>query len=159
MTDSPDPSLRALERFILDHIPLARAMDLRVAAGDGAVMALEAPLAPNINDKGCAFGGSLTCLMTLAGWSLLELALQHHGVHCDIYVADSEVRYLTPVWGDFRAEARLVAGTDWDGFLATLDARGKARVEAACEVRERGSAVIAATLRARFVARRAPPTG
>jgi thioesterase domain-containing protein len=157
MTDSPDPSLPTLERFILDHIPLARAMDLRVAACDGAVLALDAPLAPNVNDKGCAFGGSLTCLMTLAGWSLVELGLQRHGVDCDIYVADSDVRYLAPVWTDFRAEARFAPGSDWDSFLATLAARGKARVEMACEVREHGGAVVAATLRARFVAKRTPP--
>jgi thioesterase domain-containing protein len=95
--------------------------------------------------------------MTLAGWSLVELGLQRHGVDCDIYVADSDVRYLAPVWSDFRAEARLVPGTDWTSFLATLAARGKARVEVACEVRERGGAVVAATLRARFVAKRTPP--
>lgn len=159
MTGTPE-SLRDLERFILDHIPLARAMELQVAACDGDMLALDAPLAPNVNDKGCAFGGSLTCLMTLAGWSLVELALQRHGIDCDIYVADSDVRYLAPVWADFRAEARLEPGSNWDTFLATLAARGKARVEAQCIVRERDGATIAATLRARFVAKRTlPPAG
>ena len=51
------------------EIPLARAMALTVAGYDGATLALAAPLAPNGNDKGCAFGGSLASLMTLAGWA------------------------------------------------------------------------------------------
>ena len=56
-----------LTRFIRDEIPLARAMDLELLAHDGDRLALRAPLAPNVNDKGCAFGGSLVSLMTLPG--------------------------------------------------------------------------------------------
>lgn len=156
MTGTPE-SLRDLEHFILGHIPLARAMELQVAASDSDMLALDAPLAPNVNDKGCAFGGSLTCLMTLAGWSLVELALRRHGIDCDIYVADSDVRYLAPVWTDFRAEARLAPGSSWTSFLATLAARGKARLETQVSVRERDGSTVAATLRARFVAKRTPP--
>jgi thioesterase domain-containing protein len=152
VNDLPAP-LRTLERFIREQIPLARAIDVRAAAHDGDMLALDAPLAPNVNDKGCAFGGSLVSVMTLAGWSLVELALQARGIDCDVYVGNSEVRYLVPVWSDFRAEARLDAGADWDRFFATLAERGKARAEVSCIVHEQGSATVAATLRARFVAK------
>src|SRR5690606_6825838 len=69
----PESLAAALERELLAEIPLARAMQLSVAAYDGATLALAAPLAPNGNDKGCAFGGSLASLMTLAGWGLAHL--------------------------------------------------------------------------------------
>ena len=46
--------------------------------------------------------------MTLAGWGLVKLALDRQGRDCDIYVQDSDVRYLAPVWNDFDAVARLV---------------------------------------------------
>jgi thioesterase domain-containing protein len=156
----PSAPLRALERFILEQIPLARAIDRRVAAHDGDMLALDAPLAPNVNDKGCAFGGSLTSVMTLAGWALVELALQARGIHCDVYVGATEVRYLTPVWSDFRAEARLdaEAGADWERFFTTLAERGKARVDVLCSVHERDNATVAATLRARFIAKCAAAT-
>ena len=68
-------SATALEHELLAEIPLARAMALRVAAYDGDSLALAAPLAPNVNDKGCAFGGSLASLMTLAGWGVIRLAV------------------------------------------------------------------------------------
>lgn len=144
---------RALERFILDGIPLARAMQLELLAHDGQVLVLGAPLAPNVNDKGCAFGGSLTGLMTLAGWALVELMLREHGTRCDVFVADSTVRYLAPVWDDLRAEACLDAGSDRRVFLDTLDARGKSRVQIASTIVLPGGG-IAATLEARFVAKR-----
>ena len=78
-------------------------------AHDGDELALSAPLAPNINDKGCAFGGSLVSLMTLAGWGLIVLKLGALDRDCDVYVQDSSVRYLAPVWSDFIARARLAA--------------------------------------------------
>ena len=111
-------SATALERELLDEIPLARAMALRVAAYDGASLALAAPLAPNVNDKGCAFGGSLASLMTLAGWGVIRLAVAARGPECGIYVQDSSIRYLAPVWGDFEAVARLADGESFEAFFA-----------------------------------------
>lgn len=148
-----DADAHELIRFIRDKIPLARAMDLELLAHDESRLALRAPLAPNINDKGCAFGGSLVSLMTLAGWGLVELALRARGQHCDVFVGASSVRYLQPAWTDFHAEARLADGADWSDFFDTLQARGKARIEVACRV-PAADGQPAATLSARFVAKR-----
>src|SRR6187402_2429596 len=112
MTSITD-DLASLERFILDGIPLARAMQVHLAGFDGEHLAMTAPLGPNINDKACAFGGSLATLMTLACWALVEAVLRRRGSDCDIFVADSTVRYLAPVWTDLRAEARLAPGAKW----------------------------------------------
>lgn len=139
------------ERALLADIPLARAMALRVHAHDGDTFALAAPLAPNINDKGCAFGGSLVSLLTLAGWGLIVLKLGALGRDCDVYVQDSAVRYLAPVWSDFIARARLVEGESWAAFAETLAARGRARLRVACAV-TLADGSDACTLEARFVA-------
>jgi thioesterase domain-containing protein len=144
---------QSLVSFIRTNIPLARVLDIELLAYDGERLALAAPLAPNVNDKGCAFGGSLVSLMTLAGWGLVELALRARGEDCDVFVGESTVRYLSPLWDDFRAEARLAEGADWTAFFATLAARGKARIEVACAV-PGDDGQPAATLTARFVAKR-----
>jgi thioesterase domain-containing protein len=144
------------EQQLLADIPLARAMQLRVADWSEDRLRLAAPLAPNINDKGCAFGGSLASLMTLVGWGLIVLRLRALGRSCDIYVQDSMVRYMAPVWTDFVAEAQLAEGESWDVFLAMLEQRGRARLRVVCRVPlDDGSA--AATLEARFVAIAAAP--
>jgi thioesterase domain-containing protein len=153
MTESDDEKpAQALLDFIRTHIPLARAMDVRLHACEDDRLVLAAPLAPNVNDKNCAFGGSLVGLMTLAGWALVELALRRRGLDCDVYVADSSVRYLAPVWHDFRAEAHLAADAHWPDFFAALAERGRARVTVDCRVPGEGDAP-AATLAARFVAK------
>jgi len=146
-----DHAAAAFEHELLADIPLARAMALSVAGYDGRTLTLAAPLAPNVNDKGCAFGGSLASLMTLAGWGLLKLAVDARGVDCDIYVQDNAVRYLAPVWQDFTAVAQLDEDGSFDEFFAALAARGKGRLRVRCRVPlpDGGDA---ATLEARFVA-------
>jgi thioesterase domain-containing protein len=147
----PAASCAALERELLADIPLARAMALSVEGCDGASLTLAAPLAPNVNDKGCAFGGSLASLMTLAGWGLLKLAVDARGLPCDIYVQDSAIRYLAPVWQDFRAVARLAEGERFEDFFAALATRGKGRLRVRCAV-PLADGGEAAALDARFVA-------
>lgn len=146
-----DARTAQLEAHILQHIPLTRAMGLHIGRYSGTELEMTAPLAPNINDKGCAFGGSMTALLTLAGWGLIELGLRGAGLHCDIFVGDSQVRYREPVWGELRGIARFVEGDALARLLAALRAGGKGRVDVACEIA--GSAAPAATLTARFFAR------
>lgn len=146
-----DAAAAALERDILGKIVLARAMAISVVAYDGESLTMAAPLAPNVNDKGCAFGGSLVSLMTLAGWGLVKLALDRHGRDCDIYVQDSDVRYLAPVWNDFEAVARLVDRESFAAMIDALAARGRARTRVRCVV-PLPDGTAAATLEARFIA-------
>ena len=155
MPDFPASDARAaalaLERELLAAIPMARAMALSVARYDGDSLTVAAPLAPNVNDKGCAFGGSLASLMTLAGWGLIKLALDARGMHGEIYVQDSTIRYRAPVWQDFSTVARLAEGDTFAGFFEALALRGKGRLRIRCVVPlpDGGEA---ASLDARFVA-------
>lgn len=144
---------QALVTFIRDSIPLARTMGLELGSYDGEKLVLNCPLAPNVNDKGCAFGGSLTSLMTLACWGVVELALRQRGEDCDVYVGQSTVRYLDPVWGDFQAEAQPAEAASWEAFFATLSIRSRARIAVSCQVPGEGGKP-AATLEAQFVAKR-----
>ena len=160
MNTVPEQAGEAAQRliqFIRDEIPLARAMDLQLRHHDADMLSLWAPLAPNVNDKGCAFGGSLVSLMTLSGWALVELALRQRGIECDVFVAESGVRYLAPLWRDFCSEARLTPDAQWDTFFDTLAARGRARIAVECIVPGTDGRP-AATLEARFVAKRREPT-
>jgi thioesterase domain-containing protein len=147
------PLAQDLIDFTRSHIPQADVMGLRLGSYDGDRIAIDAPLKPNINDKGCAFGGSLASAMTLAGWSLVELALRRRGLDCDVFVAESTVRYLSPVWSDFRSEAWVGPESDWETFFGTLQARGRARIEIVAEV-PGDDGRPAAAMTGRFVAKR-----
>ena len=129
-----DAGLAALEAHYQAMPPVA-AMQLRIAGFDGDCLRLEAPLLRHVNDKGCAFGGSLVSLMTLAAWGLVTLRLQQAGLPADVFVADSQVRYLAPLYDDLDAEARLAVDVDWERFLSDLRERGRASVSVEACVR------------------------
>lgn len=143
-------ALAALDAHYQAMPPVA-VMGIAIRGYDGARLRLHAPLARHVNDKGCAFGGSLVSLTTLAGWGLVTLGLHAAGIEADVFVADSEVRYLQPLFADLDAEAELADGVDWDAVLASLRERGRARVGVIARVRLPDGGV-ATEARARFVA-------
>jgi thioesterase domain-containing protein len=143
-----------LERTILESIPLARAMDLSVLEYDGNRLALNAPLASNVNDKGCAFGGSMVSLMTLAGWGLVNLKLGEAECSAEVFIADSTVSYLDPLWDELVAEAAADQGQDWTEFLQDFQKRGRARIGIAIEMTSVQGGAVVCKMSARFVAKR-----
>lgn len=136
----------------LSAIPQTRAMQLQLAACDGESLLITAPLAPNINDKGSAFGGSLASIATLAAWSFVSVTLLEAGFDAEVYVQDSTIRYLAPLYDDLRAEARLATDQNWKGFLAAFAQKGKARASLIAQLHSADGG-IACVLEGRFVAK------
>ena len=144
-----DP-LAALEQRMRAMPPVA-ALGVRVQACDVGSLTLSAPLARNLNDKGSAFGGSQSALLTLAAWALTTLRLGEWGREADVYVQDSSVRFLAPLHDDLEARAWLAPGQDWEAFFAAFVARGKARIALESEMRDRAGRVVT-RFEGRFVA-------
>lgn len=142
--------LEGLAAHYLAMPPVAALQPLIQHWQDG-VLRLCAPLAANVNDKGCAFGGSLTSLMTLAAWGLVYLELVQQGIDADIFVADSRVRYLKPVFEDLRVVACFDAAGERAALLDALRRQGRAsiRVQARTVLADGG---VAATFVGRYVA-------
>ena len=91
--DALTSSLAALQD-VLDCMPAVRAMQIRLDGYADGVLRITAPLVANVNDKGNAFGGSLASVLTLSGWALVSLRLRLAGHDAEVYVADSNLRYL-----------------------------------------------------------------
>ncbi len=53
-----------LQTYLHTHIPLSKAMEVEVVQATPDIIELRAPLAPNINHRGTAFGGSISTLAT-----------------------------------------------------------------------------------------------
>ncbi|MFZ5723881.1 MAG: YiiD C-terminal domain-containing protein [Pseudomonadota bacterium] len=128
-----------LEQRILAGIPLARAMQVRLLSFDGERVVLEAPFAPNVNDKGTGFAGSLATLVTLSGWSLATLLAEgalsgtaFAAARCEAAVYRSELEFLRPVRETLRAEAWLA--TPASRLRDTLLAGRRAKLAVAAEL-------------------------
>ena len=93
--------------------------------------------------------------MTTTGWGVASVLLAEAGVDADIYVADSRVRYLKPVYEDLVVEARLETaggeGAQAIDLPATVRAQGRAsfRINARTLLADGASAAV---LAGRYVA-------
>ncbi len=153
MTDLATDPLISLQHK-LDSMPPARAMGFRATRYDTDGLRLSGPLEANVNDKGCAFGGSLAGLLTLSAWGLVNVRLAEAGFDdAEVYVQDSHLRYLAPLYGELHADARLADGEQWETFLAAYRNRGKARATMTAQVTLPDGSP-ATTLEGRFVALR-----
>jgi thioesterase domain-containing protein len=81
-----DPSLTELRRILAEQIPLAGQLGITAVGIEQGALILSAPLATNRNHEGTAFGGSLNAIATLAGWSVVWLALREAGLDGSVVI-------------------------------------------------------------------------
>lgn len=118
----------SLEHYLHEHIPLSRAMAVRVVSITEDSVVLGAPLAPNINHRDTVFGGSASAVAILSAWCLLHLRLTALGHPSRVVIHRNTMDYLAPIAGDFTARSALAAGQDWDKFMNMLTRKGIGRI-------------------------------
>ena len=147
---------RALDAYLREAIPLYDAMGASVEHADFESVVIAAPLAPNSNHQGTAFGGSIECLATLACWGWLWTRLQPEHAGAALVVAHADIDYLKPVTGAFSARCDAPPPVEVDAMFATLARKGRARVNLESIVAD-ASSVVCARYAGRFVARGSDP--
>ena len=109
--------LNAFETECRRDIPLLTAMHLSFVDFDNLTLGMEAPLAPNINNKGTAFGGSIASICLFGGWAVATLAFMDHDVHnTEIVVFKNEMTFERPARGHLVVKVTM----DPDEFAACL---------------------------------------
>lgn len=132
----------ALRRYLHEHIPLSVAMGVEPRVVSDDEVRLAAPLGPNVNHRGTAFGGSIAALAVLAGWGWLRARLDGRTPLPRLVVQQQTVDFLSAGHADLVATCRAPPAEAWDRFLRTLERRGRARLDLAVEVHA-GDALVA----------------
>lgn len=132
----------ALDIFIAKHLPTAQHMQISVDDYDGFSLRLHAPLAPSINDKLTAFGGSLYVMAVMACWGMVYMRCVDYGLDPDIVVAEASIKYLKPVTGDIVASSMVAEEKNWATFFERFDERGKAKIDLSSEIRVNGEIAV-----------------
>jgi thioesterase domain-containing protein len=119
---------KELETFLRSRIPLSAAMAVEVRTASPSAVVIFAPLAPNLNHRDTAFGGSVSAVAILAAWSVLYVRMQVEGLAGRIVIRRNAVSYDRPVADGFTATATAPDATDWARFRATLARNRTARI-------------------------------
>jgi thioesterase domain-containing protein len=118
---------------------LARHIGIVVESADDASVVLRAPLAPNANYKGTAFGGSLYSVAVLAGWAWATRYLETRHLHADVVIQESSTRFLAPVEGELRACAAAPSEAQIAKFCRMLQRAGRGRIRLRVEIKFGGT--------------------
>jgi len=146
-----------LRDYLLSNIPLTAAMGVEVRAESRERVVLAAPLAPNINHQGTAFGGSVAALATLAAWSLVRVRLGSSGRTANVVIQRSSMEYAAAIDGELRAVCEFSDDALWQQTIERLDRRGRARLELQSHLEHAGET--AARFTGTFVLLRASEAG
>ncbi len=132
-----------------EQVPLITHMGIDVVGWDGATVQVEAPLGPNLNTHGTAFGGSLYCVGAMTGWSALHLTLMDAGHLPSVWLAKGEVEYLKPVRGTLRASTTISEDLRQQ-WLSEFEAKGRVKAHIEIAIAEQGQDAV--RMRALYVA-------
>ena len=120
-------NLDRVRQRLQQQLPLIEHMGIDIVSWDGEVVRVRAPLAPNLNVHGTAFGGSLFSVGAMTGWSAVLLTFMDAGHSPHVWLADSRIDFILPVRGDLNAEARI--GTEWrQQLLQEFESTGRVNV-------------------------------
>jgi len=132
---------------------MSRELGLTLDRYEYRCLRASAPLAPNINHKQTAFGGSLYSVAVLTGWALVNLRLSEHEMalqqRAEVVIYHSEMSYLAGVNQDFHAQATQSAPLQEQRFIQRLLRHGKASCLETIEIFQQD--VVKARLSAKYV--------
>lgn len=118
-----------LEATLHREIPLSAAMGVSVLHADAALVRLGAPLDPNINHEGSAFGGSGAALAMLAGWSTVHLRMSGLAPGSRTVIHSQSMVFSRPIVTDFEAVCVAPPGAQWDRMDRAVARGRRGRIE------------------------------
>ena len=120
--------LKQFEAECRKDIPLLTAMDLSFGDYADLTLTMQAPLAPNINNKGTAFGGSIASICLFAGWAVATIAFVEHGIrNTEIVVYKNEMTFERPARGNLTVNAYMKPA-DFNACLSRLKTGDAGRI-------------------------------
>jgi thioesterase domain-containing protein len=124
--------------YLACYVPLCQAMHARLERCDGTILCMKAPLSPNINDKGTAFGGAMAAIAFLTGWAMTRILLIEHNEVAEIVISSSTLRFLHPVREEIVAECKWPELPKIERFIDGYRQYGKASWRLGVTIRTTG---------------------
>ena len=132
-----------LQNKLHTEIPLTKLMQLTIENYSNTELITTAPLSININDKGTAFGGSLSTITIISSWSLCWLISQELGFDSkNIVVIKNENSYLKPVAKDIVCYTTKPSNEEIEVLRKKLETKGSASIKIKSQIIEDGEVCV-----------------
>ncbi len=149
-----DMTLEELECLIVEKMPITQHLEFSLVADEEGRVRASAPLQPNTNHMGSAFGGSLSMLATVTGWAMMhqvvEEAVEDVKRRVEVMIQESDIEYLRPVYENISVICERPDEDALERFQQMLDRWGRARLDLKCKIDAAGERAV--TFIGRYVA-------
>lgn len=126
-----------LQKKLHAQIPMTRLMKLRIDEYNNNELITSAPLDININDKGTAFGGSLSTITIISSWSLCWLICEELGIKNEnIVVIKNETNYKRAVTKDIICYTIKPTKKEIDILKEKLERKGSGSIKISSSIIE-----------------------
>lgn len=117
-----------IREYLNEHIPITKALGVEPVQFNRNVVIFSAPLSSNINHRSTAFGGSISSILIITGWSYLRLIFDEEEKIPTIVISSSNTKFLKPITSDFTSHLILPDMADLNKFLEIYHRFGKSRI-------------------------------
>lgn len=122
--------IKKLENKLHNEIPLTKLMDIKINTYNDKELITTAPLKININDKGTAFGGSLSTMTIISSWSMCWLISQELNIDSkNIVVIKNENSYRKPVTKDILCYTQKPSPKEIENVAQKIKEKGSASLK------------------------------
>ncbi len=141
-----EAALEELERLIVDEMPITQHLEFSLARDEQGRLCASAPLQPNANHMGSAFGGSLSMLATVTGWAMMhevvQDAVEDMKRRVEVMIQESDIEYMRPVYENISVICERPDEDALERFQQMLDRWGRARLDLKCKIDAAGERAV-----------------
>jgi len=116
------------QAYIEDKIPLVGKAGFKVTELGPERVVVRGDFDENRNHHNTVFGGSISVILTLASWALVQERMNRIDPDARIVIARQSIDYLRPAVGDFTGECNAPGNDAWKSFLDSYRHKGAGRI-------------------------------
>ncbi|APW65466.1 thioesterase [Poseidonibacter parvus] len=138
--------IQELQEKLHNEIPLTKLMQVNINKYNKEELVSNIPLEININDKGTAFGGSLSTLTTISAWSMCWLISKELEINStNIVVIKNETSFFKPVTKDIVCHTKKPSFEDILIVKEKIDKKGSASIKIESQIIENNETCVVYT--------------
>lgn len=131
--------IKELQNKLYNEIPLTKMMEIKIQDYNDIELKTTAPLNININDKGTAFGGSLSTMTIISAWSLCWLISKELGFDSNnIVIIKNETSFRKPVTKDIICYTKKPSLNEIEILKQKLETKKSASIKIESKIVENG---------------------
>lgn len=129
--------IKDIENKIHTQIPMTKLMQLELKSIDNSSLITTAPLDINVNDKGTAFGGSLSSITIMSSWCLAYYLSKKFNIeNPNIVIFKNETKFIRPVTRDIICTTFIPNEEELNNLKSKLETKNSGSIKIHAQIIE-----------------------